>query len=378
MNPRVFYILPILWSASAWADSVTLKTGEVLQGKILREMPEAVVIEYQFSATIRDERSVLRSEIAKVEREQADAKLFEEIQKISLPVTALDVSVYDEIIGSKLQPFLKAYPYSPNCAAVRVKIADFEAEKKRLSNGQLKLEGGWISDLRIEEEKYQLDARRTYEVQKLQYQKGNLIGALNQFGKIETNWPNASVYPEAVESAKVALEKMDQVLTHELRNFPILQEHRRVTLERTPPEYRQQVEVAQKAETDSAVAALAGVKKDLKYPPYSTLVRESMDGLQKTVQVERVRLNTLNLKPFKTAVAESQQAAALIEQNQLALADTALKNAEAAWPNMEILPRLQKRLEEARQAVNAGNEAQSKAVKDAADLQNLEAKPTQP
>ena len=378
MNFRFLFLLLPLLGTSVWADTVTLKNGEKLPGKILRETAESVVLEYQFSPTIVDERVILRADIAKIEREQEDTQAFERIQTIPLPVTALDASVYDEVIVGKLQSFLTLYPYSAHCAAVRAKIGEFEAEKKRIANGQLKLEGGWISDFRIEEEKYQIDARRTHDAQQAQFAKGNMIGSLNQFDLIEKSWPLSAIYPDSVESARLALAKLDQVLTHELRNFPIHEEKRRVMLERTSIENKPRIEAAQKAEKENALASLAGVKKDLKYPHYSVLVKESMQNLQRIVQAERVRLEAVDLKSLKVGVAEAQQTARLLEQNELALAASSLKNAETAWPQMELLPRLKTRLNEAQQSAIASTEAQTKAVEDAADLKKQESESPQP
>ncbi|HEY5792527.1 MAG TPA: hypothetical protein VIS74_04465, partial [Chthoniobacterales bacterium] len=89
-------------------------------------------------------------------------------------------------------------------------------------------------------------------------------------------------------------------------------------------------------------------------------------------QDEGKRLGGIDLKPLRTAIGEAQLAARQIEQNQLALAETSLQNAGAAWPQLELLPRLKKRLDDAKAAAAASNEAQAKAVQDAADLEKKE------
>jgi len=351
---------------------VTLKSGEVLQGKVLRESPDEVVLEYRFSSTIMDERAIARSEIAKVERETPDVKAYQALAVRQTPPTALDESAYQETLD-KLQSFLKDYAYSPHTREVRAKMAEAEAEKKRLANGELKVEGRWINASQLKEESYQVDARRAVEAMKDQVARGNLVAALNQFAEIEKNWPLSAAWPDAVESARVILKKLDQVLTHQLRNFPIQEEQRRIAFERVPVEQRAQIEAAQKKELDAATAAVEASKASSKYAQYSTLVQSSMTGLQSTVRSDLQRLGEIDLKPLKQGVAEAQAAARQLEQKQLALAETSLKNAEAAWPQMELLPRLKNGLQEARSAVQAGNEAQSQAVQEAADFKKKEA-----
>ena len=54
------------------ADTVTLKSGEKLDGKILNETDTEVTISVQVSATIKDERVVKREDIATVEKVQPD------------------------------------------------------------------------------------------------------------------------------------------------------------------------------------------------------------------------------------------------------------------------------------------------------------------
>ncbi|HEY5793148.1 MAG TPA: hypothetical protein VIS74_07605, partial [Chthoniobacterales bacterium] len=215
---------------SAPADTLTLKSGEVLKGEILRETPESIVINNQFSPNIVEERTVARADIEKIEREQADEKAFGEIAAIPLPATAFDAEVYNEVINGQLEPFLKKYPYSIHAEAVRAKIAEFQAEKKRLSEGRIKLEGRWVMRAQIEEETYQLDAQRAYEVIERQFLKYNLVGALNQFDAFETKWPYSTSYPDAVEMARRMLGVLNQVLTHQLRNFPIKEQRRQLAL----------------------------------------------------------------------------------------------------------------------------------------------------
>lgn len=358
--------------ASLPADTVTLRSGEVLQGKVLKESPEAIVMEYRFSSTIMDERTISRSDILKVERELADTKEFQEIQKIESPATVLDASWYDQMIQGKLVPFLKSYSYSANTPAVREKIAFFEERKKRLADGKLKVNGRWLTAEEAVVESYQLDAYRAYEAMRADLESNRLIGGLNAFGVFEQKWPFSATYPDAVNLTRETLQKLDQFLTHQLRNYPFQEEQRKLSLERAPIEQRSQVEAAQLRDIEAAKAAIAASKTAGKFPQYSPLIKSSMEELQNALRAESKRLDAIDLKPLQKGVNEARLAASQIEQKQLALAETSLKNAETAWPKLESLPRLKAYLETVRAAALAGSEAQAKAVENAADLKKQE------
>ncbi|MEC7222883.1 MAG: hypothetical protein VXW02_01300, partial [Verrucomicrobiota bacterium] len=54
------------------ADSITLKNGTVLEGKIVEENPQSITIEYKVTKSINDLKTVNRSDIAKIEKEPED------------------------------------------------------------------------------------------------------------------------------------------------------------------------------------------------------------------------------------------------------------------------------------------------------------------
>lgn len=374
-RPALYLMIGMSWITPGvvWADSVTLKTGEVLQGKVLRETADSVVMEYRFSPTISDERTIARSDIQKIQREQPDAKAFADLQKIEAPATALDGNGYDEIIQGKFQPFLKEFAYSAHTSAVRAKIAAFEKEKQRIEAGEIKLEGRWIAANEVAAEAYQLDARRAYEAMQRQADAADLVGELNAFAEFEKKWPLSAAYPDAVELTRQTLLKLDGLLTHHLRNFPFQEEQRKTALQRVPAEQRPHLENAQKRDLENATAAVTASKTAGKFAQYSLLIQTSMVELQTAGRTEYKRLEAINVKPMQQAVADAQLTARQIEQKQLALADASLKNAEASWPQLESLPRLKAYLEQVKAAALAGSDAQAKAVEDAADLKKKEA-----
>ena len=68
------------------ADSITLKNGTVLEGKIVEENPQSITIEYKVTKSINDLKTVNRSDIAKIEKEPEDQKAFKKLGKI-LPLS---------------------------------------------------------------------------------------------------------------------------------------------------------------------------------------------------------------------------------------------------------------------------------------------------
>src|ERR1700722_13723837 len=61
-------MVAMLISTIAAADSVSLKTGEQLEGQITKDEPDAVTIEVQVSPGVTDERKIPRADIRGVSK----------------------------------------------------------------------------------------------------------------------------------------------------------------------------------------------------------------------------------------------------------------------------------------------------------------------
>src|SRR6266851_2840676 len=87
------------FACRACADIVTLKSGEKIEGKILNETDKDITIEYKVSASISDQRTVPRSDIASVEKPKPDEVLYEAVKNLKPGPNSFRPDAYDTIVA---------------------------------------------------------------------------------------------------------------------------------------------------------------------------------------------------------------------------------------------------------------------------------------
>jgi hypothetical protein len=141
----------LAWGVSpANADTITLNSGEVLDGRILSETDTQLVIEASFyNGTILSTREVAKSDIRSISRETPEQKQ-EKADYAALgayvltPDQELTKSQYDEGIAA-FEKFLAAYTNSSNAADINHRLADWQAEASNVAGGKVKFAGTWMT-----------------------------------------------------------------------------------------------------------------------------------------------------------------------------------------------------------------------------------------
>ncbi len=132
------------------ADTVTLNSGEVLEGRILSETDTQLVIEASFyHGTIFSTREVLKSEIQSVVREsleqQHEKADYGALASFTLnPNQELTRSQYDAGITA-FERFLATHTNSSFAADINHRLADWRAEAANVESGKVKFAGTWMT-----------------------------------------------------------------------------------------------------------------------------------------------------------------------------------------------------------------------------------------
>src|SRR2546422_5610697 len=90
------------------ADIVTLKSGEKIEGKILNETATEITIEFKVSASISDQRTVPKSDIASVEKPKPDEVLYQTLKNLKPGPNSFRPDAYDTIVA-QLKAFTETY-----------------------------------------------------------------------------------------------------------------------------------------------------------------------------------------------------------------------------------------------------------------------------
>ena len=141
-----FFILSILFIVPhVYADTIKLKDGTTLEGKILEESPSTIKIEYNVTKNIKDIKSINRSEIKEIDKVSDDEIAFNTIKSLLPTDDLLSTDEYDKILGDKPAKFLALYPSSKHKDSVQKVIDEIKKEKAVTESGGIKLNGKWIT-----------------------------------------------------------------------------------------------------------------------------------------------------------------------------------------------------------------------------------------
>src|SRR4051794_25952099 len=86
------------------ADTIILKSGEKIDGRVVSETDTEVTVEYKASASITDSRTVAKSDIQKIEKQAPDELAYQALKDIRPGPNSLPAATYDRTIQA-LQAF---------------------------------------------------------------------------------------------------------------------------------------------------------------------------------------------------------------------------------------------------------------------------------
>ncbi len=360
-------ILPTLFLAAVsvlQADTIRLISGETIEGTIKRETSESVTIEVPFSAAILDLRVIPKSEIEAMDRQTKDERAYLSLGALGNPATALDASAYLNI-QHRFEAFIRDYPNSHRVVDAKERLAAINAEAGRITSGEVKFNGAWISATEYSAEKYQNEASLLEsEIARLAT-NWNPGEALNLFAELKKVYPHSIAYGDAVKTARKAATALERRLAFEIGNLPIKLEERAKTVERSA--FSDQARVKQAMDQQDARLKQAAEQSKSTGNKFFGISSIDEVGL-KQMQTDVTDLQKELSKPEYLKL-ESDALAAKAEVETIITADaekarTALDSLAVRWPQFEALPRLKAKVE-AKEAALAATPEPIPAASDA-------------
>jgi hypothetical protein len=318
------------------ADTITLKSGDKLEGKIRSETETEVVIEYKVSSGIADERTIPREEIASMEKSSPDEAAFLQIKSLKPdPQSSLPSEDYDEIIAA-LKNFQNAFPNSPHSSEVQLDLDEFEREQARVSQGDVKYLGQWISSEEAAKRKIQIEGQQLFGVMKQRAAAGHLADAMATFEQIEKGYSGTRIFPDAVDLARSLVAQMRVNLPKRAALATYNQAQFKHTLAMTAEPQRSQLAARVKAEQDAANAAVAAASKSgAKWTPLFPNNLNSITTLQKTVATEGPRLAGIKTADMRESISRMDEAKKAWAAKDFAAADSLIHEAQQLWGQNE-------------------------------------------
>lgn len=367
--------LSLLICSTAFADTVTLKSGEKIVGKVTSESDTEVVIEAQVSASIRDPRTIPRADIAKVEKEMPDEAAYQALKNHKPGPNSRPASSYDQVI-KPLEAFLAQHPQSSHAAEIKTNLAAFEEEKKRVTDGEVKLNGNWLSKEEATKERYQINGQVVLNHMRDQQRRGDLIGALNTFDQLEQNYPGSRAYPEAVELAKQLLPVVKATAEKMGKAWQFQKAEREKGIQLLSEPTKSQTIAANEREQKAADAAVeAANRANQKWPPMIARSETALNSISSKATEEAKRLAEIDVSKMRESIKTSEEAQKQLAAKEIAGAEAGVTKALALWSANEAATRLQTEVNAARTAASETTTPATEETATATDVPAGEAAP---
>ena len=318
------------------AETVTLSTGETVEGKILSETNEQITIEAKVSASITDERVIPKKDILKIQKTDPEIGAFNAIKNIKLnPQSSLRIETYARDIAA-LNNYLASFPSGTHSTEAKATLDSFKEEQERVSKGEVKFLGKWLSSSDAEKRQIQIQGWQSYDLMRSQAVAQDFSGALNTFDLIEKKYITTRIYPDAVDLARQILQRMQPVVSERLKVIAYNQDQFKIALERAKPEDLQQLKDGQQREENQFAAAIAASKKSgLKWVPFMPRSQDSLTALQAAIPGELTRLVAIPTKKMRTSLSLDDEALSAISARDMVKASGILEAALKEWPQNE-------------------------------------------
>lgn len=173
----------------ASADTFKMKDGSSLEAKILKETPESYLLDVQVTKSIREERTVPKADVLKVEREQLDLKAFVAVEKLVPTPDLLTTDEYAQLIATA-EKFMKDFASSPKTTQAKTILATLKDEAAKVGAGGLKVNGAMVTPAQYEANAYELDAKVQEVKIRSMVRSGRNLEALRAYADFEKDYGN--------------------------------------------------------------------------------------------------------------------------------------------------------------------------------------------
>ena len=318
------------------ADTVTLKTGEVINGTIKSQTDTEVTIDIQVSASISDERTIEKTDIAKIEQAQPDQIAYQQlIQTQPNPQSSFSSDAYAQIL-SQLYQFVATYPNSTYVPDIKKLIAAFEDEKKHVDSGQYKYLGRWISDAEAQKRLPQIEAQQMLSTMQQQASTGDFIGAMQTFSGIEKSFLTTRSYPVAAGLAQAILARLIPQLASQMQAVKVSEAQMKQTIAFTQEPAKTNLIRQNKAEQDRAAALVAAsLRAGAIWVPLIPDSEVSINTLQRTAGSVAQHINSIPVATMTASVAKVDTARNAMATKDYSTANVLLQQATSLWVQNE-------------------------------------------
>jgi len=225
MKPLLTLTLSLLLAGFASADMIQTKEGKVYNGKIIAEDKESYTIKYEMAPGVRNEKRILRSDVAKITKSTPDEEEWKKIQDIEVAPDRAEAKWYVDAIQGKLLAFVRRFPDSKHADEAKARAMKLNKEYKVILGGGVKFNGRLYSAGARESNAYGLDAKMAYADLERLSKTRSYKHALRKYEALQETFKHSV---EASKSHRIAVT----VLKNYRRSLKLMQTEQPVLAER--------------------------------------------------------------------------------------------------------------------------------------------------
>ncbi len=335
-------------AALAAADTVFLRNGEKVEGKILSETDAGTTVQIQVTPTIKDERFIKAADIRRVEKVSPDELAWPALSAMALGPESLEISEYRRA-ATLLGDFIVNFSASKHAPAAKEKLVAFEAEAKRVEAGEIKLAGQWLSKEEVERENVQIVGRVLFSRMQRFATAGQFVEAMNTFAALEKEAGGSAAYPDALDLKRQILPALKTAAEQRKVQVKAQAEENKRRLENVTGTERQVVERLQKQQAEAVAAALSAHERGgMPWPPLNPATEQSIGSLLSKVTSEMNKAVPAPTAKMRSSISLAESARAALAAKNIEKADKDITAAKSAWAGNELVKRLQPEIAEAR------------------------------
>jgi hypothetical protein len=283
LKPLLIAISGATLTLSASADTFVMKDGSRLEGRILSETSDTYRLEVFIGKSIKDEKTVSKSDVVEIVAEKLDEKEFEKLKGL---VPAPDFTTADEYARRMglLSKFISDHAKSAKKAEAESMLATLKAEAEVISGGGIKMGGKMVSGEEYRADLYDIDAKILEKRIRDAVSRGDIVGALRGISRMEEDFSSTNsrgaVDPLKMKLLRSYKEEIDGLVSTYNKRVA----ERDADLARMSRDARVTTEHAMKEELDLATARFqADQKNDIVWVTTHPFLLESLEKTQEEI-----------------------------------------------------------------------------------------------
>ncbi|MEM7146292.1 MAG: PTPDL family protein [Verrucomicrobiota bacterium] len=241
----------------ALADTIILKSGEQIEGTIKSETDASIVVEIQVTNTIKDQKTIQRTDIERIDKLTPDGAAWDRIENYIPTPPLLTLTEYQGRIA-ETKRFIDRFPDSTHKGDAEEILITLQGESEKAAKGFIKVGDSWISPEDREKDTAAIDAQITLHKMKTALANEQAFAVLRDFETMNNEYRGTMAFVPALDVAQEALKMAAGNIQRALGDFAYAKEQRESKWALMPETERMQVEKLyndQQAVIDAKIAA---------------------------------------------------------------------------------------------------------------------------